>query len=140
MRTRRRAFVYITRETPHGRQLLVFTQDDPAAGVQTPGGTIEAHEPALEGALREACEETGLSRFGEAREVAFQVFDGPDEAVECHYVHLPLAGTAGESWTHVVSSGTDDKGMTFRCFWVSLEEARARAWPHMVYGLEALGG
>lgn len=135
---RRRAFVYITRDLPTGRELLVFTQEDPAAGVQTPGGTIEPYETVLEGALREAFEETGLRDFAEPRHMAVNVFIGPDEDVECFHIHLPFMGEGLDAWTHTVSDGQADKGMEFSCFWLSLEQARVQVWPYMVYALGEL--
>ncbi len=49
---------FITRETPEGRELLVFKH--PFAGVQLPAGTVEPNEPLEKAVLRETREETGL--------------------------------------------------------------------------------
>ncbi|MEW6217085.1 MAG: NUDIX domain-containing protein [Candidatus Bipolaricaulota bacterium] len=128
---RRRAFVYITREIPEGRQLLVFTHRVPdAPDVQVPGGTIEPDETPLDGAVREAREETGLSRFGTPRLLAEEVWHGAEETVECYFVHLPLAEVAPDSWEHVVSAGELDQGMVFALSWATLPDTNG-LWPHM---------
>jgi 8-oxo-dGTP pyrophosphatase MutT (NUDIX family) len=50
---------FITRETPAGRQVLVFRH--PYAGYQFPAGTVEEGESFEDAVLREAQEETGLA-------------------------------------------------------------------------------
>ncbi|WP_440900865.1 NUDIX hydrolase [Actinosynnema sp.] len=44
----------------HEGKLAVFRQDDEAAGLQVPAGTLRPGEDPEHGALREATEETGL--------------------------------------------------------------------------------
>lgn len=128
---RRRAVVYITRETAEGRQLLVFTHRVPdTPDVEVPGGTIEPAETPLDGALREAREETGLSTFGPPCLLAEEVWHGPDEVVQCYFVHLPLAQPAPDAWEHVVSSGELDQGHVFTLFWTTLP-ATSGLWPPM---------
>lgn len=137
---RRRAVVYITRETPDGRQLLVFTHRVPEApDVQVPGGTIEPDETPIEGALREAYEETGLSEFGTPRLLAEETFHGPEETVECYFVHLPLTEPVPDSWDHRVSAGDLDQGMVFALFWTTLLDTSG-LWPHMGKHLHRLDG
>ncbi|MBC7220816.1 NUDIX domain-containing protein [Candidatus Bipolaricaulota bacterium] len=120
---RRRACAYITRESPDGPQLLVFTHHVPdAPDVQVPGGTIEPDETPLEGALREAREETGLAQFGHLRVLAEEVWHGPEETVECYFVHLPLAQAAPDAWEHVVAAGEHDQGLVFSLFWTTLPD------------------
>lgn len=50
---------FITRETPCGREILVFRH--PTGSIQLPAGTMEVGETAVAAALREAQEETGLT-------------------------------------------------------------------------------
>ena len=59
MKTRHRAYAYIT----SGSRLLLFTQPGaPDAGIQVPAGTIEPGESPRDAVMREAREETGLTR------------------------------------------------------------------------------
>lgn len=123
--------MYITRETAEGRQLLVFTHRVPdAPDVQVPGGTIEPDETPVEGALREAREETGLSELGTPCLLAEETFHGPEETVECYFVHLPLAQPAPDAWEHVVTAGELDQGLVFALFWTTLPDTSS-LWPHM---------
>lgn len=121
-----------------GHQLLVFSQEDPAAGIQTPGGTIEPGEGVLEGALREAFEETGLKRLGQARQIGFNLFEHEGGSVECYHIHTKALGEIPDTWVHTVSAGQDDQGLQFRCFWLSLEQAKQQVWPHMIYAIDGL--
>ncbi|MFC4337279.1 NUDIX domain-containing protein [Salininema proteolyticum] len=67
---RQRAAAYVLRRSSSGGlQVLVFAHKDaPEAGIQVPGGGVEAGETVEEAALREAFEETGIAglRFGGA--------------------------------------------------------------------------
>lgn len=79
--------------------------------------------------MREAREETGLSRFGAPRLLAEDVYHGRDETVQCYFVHLPLAEPAPELWDHVVTAGAEDCGMVFALFGATLPDTTGR-WPH----------
>lgn len=61
MPTLEKVTLFITRETPGGRELLLF--EHPTAGVQIPAGTVEEGEAVEAAALREAGEESGLAGF-----------------------------------------------------------------------------
>lgn len=133
---RRRAFCYITRAGRHGPELLVFRHDDPDAGVQTPGGTIEPQETALEGARRQAIEKTGLTNFAEAHLIAIDHFDHPVDPVKRHHVYFTLDAPTPDSWTHRVSAGDADAGMLFHFFWLTFPQARMQVLPFMITRLD----
>ena len=135
---RRRAFCYITRIGRHGPELLVFRHDDPDAGIQTPGGTIEPHETTLEGARREAIEETGLTNFVEAHLIAIDTSTIPSAPVERHHVHLTLDGAALDTWTHRVSAGDADTGLLFHFFWLTFSAAKSQVLPSMITRLDEI--
>jgi 8-oxo-dGTP pyrophosphatase MutT (NUDIX family) len=135
---RRRAFCYVTRISPAGAQLLVFQHPDPAAGVQTPGGTIDAGESPIDGAVREAIEETGLSSFETPRLIAVDTFEGRDETVARYHVHIPTDGPTVDRWDHMVTAGEADAGMVFHCMWLNFAEARRVVLPWMITWLDTL--
>ncbi len=56
--TLEKVVAFITRETAHGPDLLLF--EHPYAGIQIPAGTVEIGEAPDAAALREGREETGL--------------------------------------------------------------------------------
>ncbi|MBO1911128.1 NUDIX domain-containing protein, partial [Microvirga sp. 3-52] len=60
MKTRRQVLAYITRGEEPNWEILVFKQkDNPDAGIQVPGGTIESDEFIIDALYREIEEETG---------------------------------------------------------------------------------
>jgi 8-oxo-dGTP pyrophosphatase MutT (NUDIX family) len=95
LQQRRRAYIYVTRETAQSRQLLVFIQDEPDSGIQVPGGGIEPHETPLQGMQREILEEAGLTHFTSIRALAVDVHEGTMEGapirLERHFFWLSVA-------------------------------------------------
>ena len=118
----RKVYAYIT----NGGRLLVFTQPDyPEAGIQVPGGTIEAREDPLDAALREAIEETGLRELSVVRllgEVERNMADfGRDEIQHRWFYHLHCAGTPPESWRHSEQTPSEGDGpIVFAFSWAPL--------------------
>jgi 8-oxo-dGTP pyrophosphatase MutT (NUDIX family) len=123
---------------PAGVQLLVFQHPDPAAGVQTPGGTIDPGEDPLDGAVREAIEETGLTSFQAPRLIAVDTFRAADEIVMRYHVHIPTDGPTADRWDHIVTAGEADAGLVFRFMWLGFTEARHVVLPWMITQLDIL--
>lgn len=121
---RRKVYAYIT----HGNRLLVFEQPGkPEAGIQVPGGTIEAGESPEAAALREAGEETGLARLQLAAFLGETRRDMRDYGVaETHhryFYHLTLTESAPERWLHAEhtpSVGRSDSPIPFLLYWVTM--------------------
>ena len=110
-----------------GDKLLVFRHVDyPEAGIQVPSGTAERGEGLEDAALREAEEESGLTRLkiisylGETR----FVFDPPDQEavqVQRHYFHLGWPGPINEErWQHWETSPSEgeEERILFELYWV----------------------
>jgi 8-oxo-dGTP pyrophosphatase MutT (NUDIX family)/SAM-dependent methyltransferase len=133
--------VYITR----GDRLLVFKHvHQPEAGIQVPGGTLEPGEAPVEGALREAREETGLTAL---QAVAYlgttdYAFDPPDPKIaRRHYVHLLCLEDTPDTWVaweHDPSDGSPGP-IAFQHCWVPLA-AVPRLCPSMGDLLPLIGG
>ena len=118
-----KVFAYVTRNVPDGLELLVFRHRDyPDAGVQVPAGTVEEGEAYKAAALREAFEESGLSDFKAVHDLGSYVHtrhEG-DAEVGRHFFHMEVSGGVVDQFKHIVSSGTNDKGMVLLYSWVPL--------------------
>lgn len=96
---RERTVCYVTRSR---REVLVFehTEEYPDAGVQVPGGGVEAVETPAQGAVREVFEEAGLIPVSCPVYLASraQVFE-----VRCqmnHYYWLEAPDRTPDAWEH----------------------------------------
>lgn len=123
-----KVLAYITRESPHGKELLVFRhQHHPEAGVQVPGGTVEDGEDLIAGLWREVEEETGLVHLKLIGQIAKAPFyaDWRAEWQERNVFHLEAPSNSSDTWVHVVKAGVEDKGLSFEFFWVTPAEAES---------------
>ena len=97
MKIRHRAYAYIT----NGSRLLLFTHPEaPEAGIQVPAGTIEPGENPQGAVMREAKEETGLTKLRCERFLAQDTRDmrdcGRDELQHRWFFHLSIEGPTEE--------------------------------------------
>ena len=122
----RKVLAYVT----HGGRLLVFRHPDaPEAGIQVPAGTIEQDEPPEEAVLREAWEETGLTRLRLVRLLGTSVRDmadfGRDEMQHRWFYHLRCEETPPTTWRHWEthpSEGDPAVPILFELFWARLPD------------------
>jgi 8-oxo-dGTP diphosphatase len=97
-----------------------FTRDAPRPWLQLPAGTGEAGETALQAAVREVQEESGLTEF---ESVAFLgAVDDQPWGIR-HVFHFRVAGELPERWKHTVYGGGEDDGMVFHYEWLPLEQS-----------------
>lgn len=119
----RKVYAYIT----YNDHLLVFRHPFvPEAGIQVPGGSVEADEDVDEAVLREAWEETGLPTLQRVAFLGEQVWhnpfpEGSYAVAHRHFYHLTVTDTPPATWRHTETSpsiGTDQP--VFEFFWVPL--------------------
>ncbi len=140
MHTILKVLVYIT----HGDRLLVFTQPaHPAAGIQVPGGTVEAGESLVAAALREAREETGLGDLCLVRPLGLRQFDGraigKGEIHQRHFFHLTCTAYPPDTWEHWEMTPSDNTGPhLFRFHWCDYRASPPELIAEMGACLDAL--
>ncbi|MBN1250219.1 MAG: NUDIX domain-containing protein [Anaerolineae bacterium] len=120
---KRKVYAYIT----HGERLLIFGHpDSPEAGLQVPGGTVEAGEEPADAVMREAAEETGLTGLrlgGRLGETCYWV----PELGQWHqrtFFHLICMGRPPERWYHAETVPSDGSPgpIRFAFTWVALPD------------------
>ena len=129
--TKQKVVAYITRERNGQTEVLVFDHADyPDAGTQVPAGTIDSGEAPEQTVLREVYEEAGLTpgRLIVVRCLGLFPFvaEARRELHQRHVYHLTTSDPLPDRWEHIVSSGTDDKGLRFAYFWLPVTEAAGR--------------
>jgi 8-oxo-dGTP pyrophosphatase MutT (NUDIX family) len=120
---RHRVFTYITRAD----QLLILEYvDGRYARPQIPGGTVKVGELATQAALREAQEETGLTRLQLVK--CLGSFErnltdiGRDETIVAWFFHLHTDESTPVSWRHFECDSSEGFGpIEFSLSWVPLE-------------------
>ena len=118
---RRRVLAYITRDTPRGRELLVFEHaGEPEAGVQIPAGRLDPGEELEAALLREIAEESGLTGVRIVRELPGSE-DHYENGYENRGFHVVPTDDLPDRWEHLVVGDGDDAGLTFRYRWIPLE-------------------
>lgn len=128
MRVVHKAYVYLT----CGARLLVFDQpDQPAVGLQVPGGTLDPGESHLQGARREFREETGLELAVALdhltdQEVLFDNERGRD--LHCRRLyHARICSAPRESWEHYeMTPSGGGAPIRFHLHWIDLFGPLAR--------------
>jgi 8-oxo-dGTP diphosphatase len=123
MELKRKAFVYIT----HRHRLLVFSHPDfPEAGIQVPAGTLREGEEPVDGAVREAREETGLANLRLVSFLGCCDYPVPEwnQLHRRYFFHLACDEPPGERWQHWEtdpSQGTA-RPICFEFFWADLPD------------------
>lgn len=115
----------------HRDRLLVFTHEDPLAGVQVPAGTIEPGEDPASAAVRECQEETTLgARIIRALGVMdYDLRPAKPEVAQRHYFLMELVDPdppeIWEAGDPFPSDGSEPP--TWTCWWVPLHRAHILA-------------
>ena len=117
---RERVLVYVTRGSD---ELLVFehTPDFSDAGIQVPAGGLESGELPEQAAPRETFEETGLALMNPVHLQSFQMTRAGRRQV-WHYYWFAAPLDLQDAWSHAVTDGLKDKGMTFLCRFTPIDD------------------
>lgn len=109
--------------------LLVFKHLDELwdqSGLQVPAGSIKPGESPEAAAMREACEETGLSEFHIVRKVGETEYDMAPYRAETHhrhFFHLEADDETPARWISHESDPDDGSGTKrFECYWIPLTQ------------------
>lgn len=112
-----KAYGFVLREGAGGREVLVFEHAGmPEAGLQAPGGTIEAGETPLQAVAREVLEESGLPLGGWQAAATLEV-DG--RRWHC-FVTAP-AMTLPDAWRSEPLGPERALGLRFEFRWIALD-------------------
>lgn len=109
----------------NGHLLVNLHTDFLDAGLQVPGGTIEPGESATTASARELYEESGLRVSVAPIEIdRYEFVADWDDSVHDRTVILFLDNSIETvPFEHVVSSGSMDKGIRLKYFWVPIYAA-----------------
>jgi 8-oxo-dGTP pyrophosphatase MutT (NUDIX family) len=120
---RNKVYAYVTNRD----RLLVFTHaDEPEAGIQVPGGTVEPGEDPDLAVVREAFEETGLADLRVAGLLGEVTVDmtvhGRAELARRRFYHLICPGVPAEEWRHWERHPSEGelREIAFDFFWVPI--------------------
>jgi 8-oxo-dGTP diphosphatase len=137
----KKVYAYITRED----RLLVFRHVDyPEAGVQVPGGTLDAGETPQEAVLREAREETGLDDLVLKVDLGSDEYrvagSPPEQTLLRHFFHLECLRGTPETWQHYEMHPSDGTPapILFEFSWLPLPEAAGKLDPYFTTQLSRL--
>lgn len=125
VKLKRKVLAYITKGEQQERKILVFEhKNNPHAGIQVPGGTIEEHELLLDALYREIEEESGLQKNqlqlkSKVRKTKYFPKDR-NEIYERTIFHLDFIGHDEHEWEHEVYGDGEDDGLVFCYRWVPL--------------------
>jgi 8-oxo-dGTP pyrophosphatase MutT (NUDIX family) len=120
-----KALCYIVR----GGRLLVLRHTDYSyeqVGIQVPAGTIREGEAPEAAAVREACEETGLTGLRVVRKLGEAEYDMSPYRFEIQRRHvflLELTEPAPERWASQENHDGEQEPTRFECFWIPLAAA-----------------
>lgn len=118
-----KAYGFVLREGAEGRELLVFEHAGlPEAGLQVPGGTVEAGETPREAVAREVLEESGLPLEGWEEAAAFEA-----NGDHWHCFVTTPALVLPDTWRCEPLGPEAGKGLRFEYRWTPLEGGDALA-------------
>lgn len=102
--------------------MLIHEHKDIEAGLQIPGGTVDAGEELLSALQREIFEESGLHDLPAGERIASAPFLHPDkqEVQLRHFYLIQTKQQLPETWEHRVFGNGADNGLIFRYKWYDM--------------------
>lgn len=128
MEVKRKVLAYITKGKDPDLKLLIFEQrNQPEAGWQVPGGTIEKDELLIDALYREIEEETGIRRdqlelVGKVNKRNYFPENREDVIHERTIFQLTFIGEEKPEWDNPVLGDGVDEGMIFHCKWIPVQD------------------
>jgi 8-oxo-dGTP pyrophosphatase MutT (NUDIX family) len=136
-----KVYAYIT----NADRLLVFRHVEfPEAGIQVPGGTLDAGETPAEAVQREAREETGLTTLVLKKYLGKSEYrvpgTRPPETILRHFFHFTSPPDAPGTWQHAELHPSDGSSapILFEFFWLTIDEAAQELNPYYTAKLQEL--
>lgn len=136
-----KVYAYIT----NADRLLVFRHVEfPEAGIQIPGGTLEAGETPQAAVRRETREETGLKTLVLNKYLGKSEYQvpgtRPPETILCHFFHFTSPPDAPATWQHAELHPSDGSSapILFEFFWLPLKEVAHTVNPYYTAKLQEL--
>jgi len=121
-----KVYAYIT----HANKLLVFEHVDfPEAGVQVPGGTMDAGETPEMAVRREVFEETGLQGLVLKKYLGEDEYRDssvhPSVSISRHFFHIFSTQDVPDTWQHYEHHPSDGSPapILFEFYWLPFTEA-----------------
>jgi len=112
----KKVFLYLTRTTPTGTQLLVFrSHDEP--GYEVPKGSVEPGESLRAAVFRELHEESGIVACGALRCLGSTCW----QTEEQHFFHLHTTKEIPRRFQHRVRSDDEDDGFLYEFHWLPID-------------------
>ena len=134
-----KTYPYVMRRQEQGVRVLVFRHRDfPEAGVQVPGGTVEAGETLEAAILREVFEESGLRGLRIVRYLGALEYYAAERAQWQlrHFFELEAPQGCAQTWTHT----EEDEALVFLYQWWPPERAEAELAGHLGTAIRLLAG
>ncbi len=123
---KQKILAYIYRDSTRS-ELLVFDHSlNPEMSPQVIGGSIETDETPEKAVLREVYEEAGIWVENPKLLGSFPFLREDINQLQMRHVFEFVLSDLPTKWSHIVTSGEEDKGLEFHYYWLKVEDARAR--------------
>ena len=114
---RQKVFIYLTRESDTGPELLVLrSHDEP--GYEVPKGSVEPRETLEAAVARELQEESGIRTTAQPESLGATQWKDEEQ----HFFHLRATDPIPDRFAHRVCSQDEDHGFLYEFCWLPLDK------------------